>query len=38
VRREGRGCRFLPVKAPDDLESARDELREMFDGSSDEGC
>lgn len=38
VRREGRGCRFLPVKAPDDLESARDELRMMFDGTDDEGC
>lgn len=33
VRRNGRDCRFLPVKAPDDLDAARDELREMFDGA-----
>lgn len=31
VRRSGRDTRFLPVKAPDDLQAARDEIREMYD-------
>ncbi len=35
VRRNGRETRFLPIKAPDDLDAARDEIREMFDGSDD---
>lgn len=37
VRRNGRDCRFLPVKTPDDLDAARDELREMFDGAPGDG-
>jgi UTP--glucose-1-phosphate uridylyltransferase len=32
VRRSGRATRFLPIKAPDDLSSARDEIAEMYDG------
>jgi UTP--glucose-1-phosphate uridylyltransferase len=32
VRRSGRGTRFLPIKAPDDLQAARDEIAEMYDG------
>lgn len=35
VRRSGRNTRFLPVKAPDDLQAARDEIREMYDGEPD---
>ncbi|MBK8098679.1 MAG: UTP--glucose-1-phosphate uridylyltransferase [Planctomycetes bacterium] len=31
VRRSGRDTRFLPVKTPEDLEAARDEIREMYD-------
>ncbi len=32
VRRSGCGTRFLPVKAPDDLVAAREEIAEMYDG------
>jgi UTP--glucose-1-phosphate uridylyltransferase len=32
VRRSGRATRFLPIKAPDDLNAARDEIAEMYDG------
>lgn len=35
VRRSGRDTRFLPVKTPDDLDAARDEIAEMYDGSPD---
>lgn len=31
VRRQGRDSRFLPVKTPEDLEAARDEIAEMYD-------
>jgi UTP--glucose-1-phosphate uridylyltransferase len=31
VRRSGKDTRFLPVKTPEDLDSARDEIREMYD-------
>ncbi|MCA8943324.1 MAG: UTP--glucose-1-phosphate uridylyltransferase [Planctomycetes bacterium] len=31
VKRTGDGTRFLPIKTPDDLESARDEVRELYD-------
>ncbi len=31
VRRNGRGTRFLPVKTPEDLNAARDEIAEMYD-------
>ena len=31
VKRQGRTSRFLPIKAPEDLEAARDEIREMYD-------
>lgn len=31
VRRSGRGTRFLPVKSPEDLAAARDEIVEMYD-------
>lgn len=34
VKRTGDGTRFLPIKTPDDLESARDEIRELYDASS----
>ena len=30
VRRSGKDTRFLPVKTPDDLDSARDEIAEMY--------
>ncbi len=30
VRRTGKGNRFLPVKTPEDLEAARDEIAEMY--------
>ena len=36
VRRNGRDTRFLPIKTPDDLDAARDEIREMFDGPADD--
>ena len=32
VRRSGPGTRFLPIKAPEDLQGARDEIAEMYDG------
>jgi UTP--glucose-1-phosphate uridylyltransferase len=32
VRRSGRATRFLPIKAPEDLQAARDEIAEMYDG------
>lgn len=32
VRRSGRDSRFLPVKTPEDLDAARDEIAEMYDG------
>lgn len=32
VRRNGRLSRFLPVKTPEDLQAARDEIAEMYDG------
>lgn len=35
VRRSGRGTRFLPIKAPDDLSAARDEIAEMYDSPAD---
>ena len=35
VRRNGRESRFLPVKTPEDLDAARDEIREMYDGEGD---
>ncbi len=34
VRRNGRESRFLPVKTPEDLDAARDEIREMYDGGT----
>ncbi|GAB4149723.1 MAG: hypothetical protein Fur0037_18070 [Planctomycetota bacterium] len=33
VRRSGRDSRFLPIKTPEDLESARDEIAEMYSDS-----
>jgi UTP--glucose-1-phosphate uridylyltransferase len=36
VRRSGRNSRFLPVKTPDDLQGARDEIAEMYDGARDD--
>ncbi|MCA8964173.1 MAG: UTP--glucose-1-phosphate uridylyltransferase, partial [Planctomycetes bacterium] len=36
VRRNGRESRFLPVKTPEDLDAARDEIREMYDGEAEE--
>jgi UTP--glucose-1-phosphate uridylyltransferase len=35
VRRSGRATRFLPIKAPDDLNAARDEIAEMYDGGGE---
>lgn len=35
VRRSGRDTRFLPVKTPEDLDAARDEIREMYDADGD---
>jgi UTP--glucose-1-phosphate uridylyltransferase len=32
IRRSGRQNRFLPIKAPDDLLAAREEIVEMYDG------
>ena len=38
VRRSGRETRFLPVKTPDDLEAAREEIGEIYDGpAADDG-
>ena len=36
VRRSGRRSRFLPVKTPEDLQSAAEEIAEMYDGGADE--
>jgi len=36
VRRSGRNSRFLPVKTPDDLQGAREEIAEMYDGARDD--
>ena len=36
VRRNGRRGRFLPVKTPDDLQSAVEEIAEMYDGADDD--
>jgi UTP--glucose-1-phosphate uridylyltransferase len=33
VRRNGARSRFLPVKTPEDLSAARDEIAEMYDGT-----
>ena len=35
VRRSGKKSRFLPVKTPEDLQAARDEIAEMYDAASD---
>ncbi|HEX5051902.1 MAG TPA: UTP--glucose-1-phosphate uridylyltransferase, partial [Planctomycetota bacterium] len=35
VRRSGRRTRFLPVKTPDDLHAAREEIAEMYDGEDE---
>lgn len=35
VRRSGRGTRFLPIKAPDDLSAAREEIAEMYDAPAE---
>lgn len=37
VRRSGRQSRFLPVKTPEDLQAARDEIVEMYDAGPDAG-
>lgn len=37
VRRSGRHTRFLPVKTPEDLQAARDEIVEMYDGAPGSG-
>ncbi|MFK7742012.1 MAG: UTP--glucose-1-phosphate uridylyltransferase [Planctomycetota bacterium] len=36
VRRNGRHTRFLPMKTPDDLQSALEEIAEMYDEDDDE--
>jgi len=36
VRRNGRRGRFLPVKTPDDLQSAVEEIAEMYDGADED--
>ena len=36
VRRNGRRGRFLPVKTPEDLQSAVEEIAEMYDGVDDD--
>lgn len=36
VRRNGRHSRFLPLKTPDDLQSALEEIAEIYDGSDDD--
>jgi UTP--glucose-1-phosphate uridylyltransferase len=36
IRRSGARTRFLPMKAPDDLHAAREEIAEMYDGTVDE--
>ena len=35
VRRSGKDTRFLPVKTPEDLDSAREEIAEMYAGEED---
>jgi UTP--glucose-1-phosphate uridylyltransferase len=37
VRRNGRDTRFLPVKTPEDLAAARDEIAEIYDDGGDAG-
>ena len=37
VRRNGRYSRFLPVKTPEDLQSAQEEIADMYDGGDDDG-
>jgi len=34
VRRSGPETRFLPIKTPDDLESAREEIKDLYDGDA----
>lgn len=34
VRRNGRDTRFLPVKTPEDLAAARDEIADIYDGGA----
>ncbi|MFN3244612.1 MAG: UTP--glucose-1-phosphate uridylyltransferase [Planctomycetota bacterium] len=36
VRRNGRRGRFLPLKTPDDLHSAVEEIADMYDGADDD--
>jgi UTP--glucose-1-phosphate uridylyltransferase len=36
VRRAGRRTRFLPIKTPEDLSAARDEVADMYDGADDD--
>jgi UTP--glucose-1-phosphate uridylyltransferase len=36
VRRNGRRTRFLPLKTPDDLQAALEEIAEIYDGSDEE--
>ncbi len=35
VRRSGRNTRFLPMKTPEDLNAAREEIAEMYDAPAD---
>ena len=37
VRRSGQKSRFLPMKTPDDLNGARDEIAEMYDAPPEAG-
>lgn len=37
VRRSGKDSRFLPIKTPEDLDSAREEIAEMYDGERGAG-
>jgi len=36
VRRQGRHSRFLPIKTPEDLEAARDEIADMYDSDGED--
>jgi UTP--glucose-1-phosphate uridylyltransferase len=36
VRRNGRRTRFLPMKTPEDLQSALEEIAEIYDGRDEE--
>jgi UTP--glucose-1-phosphate uridylyltransferase len=36
IRRSGRKTRFLPMKAPEDLQAALEEVAEMYDGGDDD--